>query len=44
MLIEKTERSDSTNLQYSIVNIQFVSPINRDFHFVSTGFAGLGFK
>ena len=32
ILIEKTERSDTTNIQYSIVNIQFGS-----------GLAGLGF-
>jgi hypothetical protein len=31
ILIEKTERSDTTNIQYSIVNIQFGS-----------GLAGLG--
>jgi len=33
ILIEKTERSDTTNLQYSIVNIQFGS-----------GLSGLGYN
>ena len=28
ILMEKTERSDTTNIQYSIVNIQFGSGIS----------------